>query len=52
MATLLQLLQSGTEQPVSQAVSTSPDLIVTILIGWAVVAGLGMFLAFARAGVR
>ena len=52
MTSLLQLLNPGTEQPVSQAVSASPDLTLSILVGWAFVAGLGMFLAFARAGVR
>lgn len=52
MGALLQLLQAGTEQPVAQAVSTSPDLILIGCVVWLLVAALGIGMAFSRAGVE
>jgi hypothetical protein len=53
MATsLLQLLKPGAEDAIPQALSASPDLVVVVCLVWALVAGLAMFAALARAGVR
>jgi hypothetical protein len=49
---LAHLLNPGAEQPVTQTISASPDLVLVGCVAWLLVAALAMGCALSRAGVR
>jgi hypothetical protein len=49
MASLLQLLQRGTEHGVPEPVSAPGDLVLLVLLGWALLMAVAMVWTFSHA---